>query len=165
LYALINEEFELFDAAMKSLAIDSETVRAAVEKRVENGFQFIGRGFRIAPQTIEFFRFSTCRAHLEGRQVIDSTDLLSVFTNEKRDLLNDILQNPEHQVIASLKTDVEQCLKQNQLKITKTKSLASRFIFEYETENLTGKIHFSGKIMRNYFQLIVRQHETYLKKI
>lgn len=268
LYALTIEESELFDSAMKNISLNPKAVRLSVEKRLENGFQFVGVGFRIAPQTTEIFKLSMERARSENRQVIDSVDIFSVFTNEKKYLFDDILENPEGQIhprfgrnfvprppdlsvkremtdkerellerfheeqkkflsniswedviknnkliseltalgggggsgsggggfigdeikytqhssthfsyktdgiddlkmetiISSLKTDVASCLKQNQLRITKIQSFATSFVFEYEMENLTGKINISGKITQDYFQLSVNSDETSIRK-
>ncbi len=95
LYALIIEESELFESTMKRNSIDSETVRLAIEKRLENSPIHNGFGFRIAPDTTEIFKFSMDRARSQGRRIIDSEDIISVFLTVKKDLFDDILQNSE----------------------------------------------------------------------
>lgn len=273
LSALINNDYDLFDSTMKSLSIDSKKVISAVEKRLENSLTHEGFGFRISPDTTEIFKLSMDRARSQGRQVIDSEDIISVFLTVKKDLFDDILQNPENPfeffkrnqrdatqsqfmqklnlanqdyleakqkewlafheeqkkflsnisweaviknnklisdltalgggggsgdggggafgdnirynqhsstsyfyqvndiddkqleaIISSLKIDVENCLMQNQFKITKTQSFALDFTFEYEKENLTGKIKISGEITPHYFQLSVNNSETSIRK-
>lgn len=275
LYVLIIKEPKLFESAMKQVSLNPKEVRLAVEKRLENSPVHSGQGFRLAPDTTEICKFSMDRARSQGRRVIEPEDIISVFTTVKKDLFDDILQNPEspievfkrnrinpnflqnpqppksqeqiefeakkkeiwqrfHEeqkkflsnisweeviksnkllsnlhsfigggggsgsgggttfgdkirynqhssssfyyqlddvdnfnlgaIISSLKIDVKNCLNQNQLKITNTQSFASGFNFEYEKENLTGKITFSGEITQNYFQLSVNRDETSIRK-
>ena len=70
LFALAEEENELFNLTMRDLSVDPRSVRLSVEKRLENSRQHIGKGFRIAPETTELFKRSMDRARSQGRRVI-----------------------------------------------------------------------------------------------
>lgn len=278
LYVLIIKEPELFELKMKQFSLNPKEVRSAVEKRLENSRQHIGQGFRIAPETTEIFKFSMDRARSQGRRIIDAEDIISVFLTVKKDLFDNILQNPESrmdvfkrnrvnpkflqnlqqtksvaqiefeakqmeiwqkfheeqkkflsniswedvvknnkllsgltrlgggggsgggigsggsqiseneirysqhsslsffykieneanfnpdEIIASLKNDVEVCLKQHQLKITKSESFSSSFIFEYKGKNLTGKIKIFGELTNYYYSISINQNETCVRK-
>ncbi|MGI8787932.1 MAG: Clp protease N-terminal domain-containing protein [Pyrinomonadaceae bacterium] len=98
LYALIKEETDLFDSAMNNISIDPQAIRLAVEKRLENNPQHTGEDFRIVPETTEIFKFSMDRARSQGRRKIETSDIFYALTNNKINLLNDILQNPEGSV-------------------------------------------------------------------
>ncbi len=93
LYALTEEETQLFNETMRDLSIDPRTVRLSLEKRLENSRQHIGKGFRIAPETTELFKRSMDRARSQGRRVIEASDIFYVQTTDERSLLNDILHN------------------------------------------------------------------------
>lgn len=93
LFALAEEESELFNATMRDLSVDPRSVRLSVEKRLENSRQHIGKGFRIAPETTELFKRSMDRARSQGRRVIEASDIFYVQASDERSLLNDILQN------------------------------------------------------------------------
>jgi len=93
LYALANEEGDLFNGTMRDLSVDPRSVKLMIERRVENSRQHIGKGFRIAPETTELFKRSMDRARAQGRKVIDSTDILFVLSNDERSVLNDVLRN------------------------------------------------------------------------
>lgn len=95
LHALMGEEAELFNATMYDLSIDPQDIQLAVEKRLENSRQHPGRGFRIAPETTEIFKYSMDRARCQNRRVIEAIDILYALTTNKINLLNDILQDPE----------------------------------------------------------------------
>ncbi|HRH41905.1 MAG TPA: Clp protease N-terminal domain-containing protein [Pyrinomonadaceae bacterium] len=71
--------------------------------------------------------------------------------------------NPD-EIIASLKNDVEVCLKQHELKITKSESFSSSFIFEYKGKNLTGKIKIFGELTNYYYSISINQNETCVRK-
>ena len=93
LYALANEEGDLFNGTMRDLSVDPRSVKLMIERRVENSRQHIGKGFRIAPETTDLFKRSMDRARAQGRKVIDSTDILFVLSNDERSVLNDVLRN------------------------------------------------------------------------
>lgn len=97
LYLLMTEETDLFDATMRNLSFDPQDVRLAVEKRLENSYRYIGKGFRIAPDTMEIFKYSIDRARSKGRRTIEASDMCFVFATDKYNLLNDILKNPDLQ--------------------------------------------------------------------
>jgi ATP-dependent Clp protease ATP-binding subunit ClpC len=111
LYALANEENDLFNATMRDLSVDPRSVRLMIERRVENGRQHIGKGFRIAPETTDLFKRSMDRARAQGRKVIDSTDILFVLSNDERSVLNDVLRNlgvPSEEVAAQVRQRIRQ---------------------------------------------------------
>jgi hypothetical protein len=87
LSALINEEPELFEAAMRGLSIEPDEVRRATEKRLENCRRHAGQGIRIAPETTDIFRHSMERARSFGRRIIDAADLLHALSRDKESLL------------------------------------------------------------------------------
>lgn len=93
LHALADEEAELFNSTMRDLSIDPRTVRLLLEKRLESTRAHTGKGFRIAPETTELFKRSMERAKMQGRRVIDGSDIFYVVSTDERSLLNDILQN------------------------------------------------------------------------
>ena len=97
LYVLMTEETDLFDVTMHNLSFDSQDIRLAVEKRLENSYRHIGKGFRIAPDTMEIFKYSMDKARSKGRRTIEASDMCFVFATDKYNLLDDILQNPEGQ--------------------------------------------------------------------
>lgn len=93
LYALAEEENELFNETMRDLSVDPRSVRLSVEKRLENSRQHLGKGFRIAPETTELFKRAMDRARSQGRRVIEASDIFYVQASDERSLLNSILQN------------------------------------------------------------------------
>jgi ATP-dependent Clp protease ATP-binding subunit ClpC len=93
LHALASEEAELFNATMRDLAVDPRSVKLLIEKRLDNGRQHMGKGFRIAPETTDLFKRSMDRARSQGRRVIDGSDIFYVLSKDERSLLNDVLQN------------------------------------------------------------------------
>lgn len=93
LFALMEEESDLFDSAMQNLSLDSHSIRPAVENHLENGRRHLSRGFRIAPETTKIFKFSMNKAHSENRDVIEASDILYVLITDKKSILNKILQN------------------------------------------------------------------------
>ncbi len=93
LYALAEEESELFNETMRDLSVDLRSVRRSVEKRLENSRQHIGKGFRIAPETTELFKRAMDRARSQGRRVIEASDIFYVQASDEKSLLNSILQN------------------------------------------------------------------------
>ena len=93
LFALAEEENELFNQTMRDLSIDPRSVRLSVEKRLETSRQHIGKGFRIAPETTELFKRAMDRARSQGRRVIEASDIFYVQASDERSLLNSILQN------------------------------------------------------------------------
>ena len=95
IYALIKEEPDLFNEAMLILAVDSQNIRIAVEKRLENSRRHTGENFRIAPETTDIFKYSMDKARSENRRLIEASDMCFALTVNKYHLLNDILQNPE----------------------------------------------------------------------
>jgi ATP-dependent Clp protease ATP-binding subunit ClpA len=90
--ALAKEEPDLFNSTIRSLAIDPEVVTRAIDKRLDNARQHIGKGFRIAPDTTDLFKRAMERARSRGRKVIEATDIFDVLSNSDS-LLVEVLRN------------------------------------------------------------------------
>ena len=117
LHALAYEEAELFNATMHDLAVDPRSVKLLIEKRLDNGRQHTGRGFRIAPETTDLFKRSMDRARSQGRRVIDGSDIFYVLSNDERSLLNDVLQNlgvPAEEVAQTARTRIRKVEKEEE---------------------------------------------------
>ena len=93
LFALMEEETDLFDSAMRDLSVDSNSIRQAVENHLEKSRRHSGGGFRIPPEARKIFKSSMDTARSENRRVIESSDILYVFINDTQSVLNKILQN------------------------------------------------------------------------
>ena len=77
---LAKEEPDLFNATMRSLALDPLAVARAIENRLDNARQHVGKGFRIAPDTTDLFKRAMERARAHGRKTIESTDIFDVLS-------------------------------------------------------------------------------------
>ncbi len=109
LHAITFEEDELFTSTMRDLAVDPRSVKLLIEKRMEDGRQHSGKGYRIAPETTELFKRAMDRARSQGRRVIDAADIFYVLSNDERSVLNDVLQNlgvPSEEVAQSARTRI-----------------------------------------------------------
>src|SRR5687767_2955082 len=109
LHAVASEEDDLFTSTMRDLAVDPRSVKLLIEKRLDNGRQHTGKGFRIAPETTELFKRAMDRARSQGRRVIDASDLFYVLSNDERSVLNDVLQNlgvPSEEVAQTARTRI-----------------------------------------------------------
>ena len=93
LFALAKEEAVLFNNSIFDLPVPPYLVKLRIEQCVENGSKYTGKGFRIAPETTDLFKRSMERARARGHKVIDSTDILSVLSNDKGSLLTSILSD------------------------------------------------------------------------
>lgn len=93
LCALMNEETDLFDAAMRNLSIEPQDLRFAVEKRLENNHKHTGDTLRIAPEITDLFRHSMDKARSENRRVIEAGDICSVLAAKKHKFFDGILRN------------------------------------------------------------------------
>ncbi|MEP6921614.1 MAG: ATP-dependent Clp protease ATP-binding subunit [bacterium] len=82
LQALMHEEPDMFNSAMRELSLDPVVVKMAIDKRLEvNRQQHVGKGFRIAPDTTDLFKRAMERARAQGRKVIEATDIFEALTN------------------------------------------------------------------------------------
>src|SRR4026208_831489 len=109
LHAVTREEEDLFTSTMRDLAVDPRSVKLLIEKRMENGRQHSGKGFRIAPETTELFKRAMDRARSQGRRVIDAADIFYILSNDERSVLNDVLQNlgvPSDEVAQTARTRI-----------------------------------------------------------
>lgn len=77
---LAKEEPDLFNATMRSLALDPLAVARAIEHRLDQARQHVGKGFRIAPDTTDLFKRAMERARAHGRKTIESTDIFDVLS-------------------------------------------------------------------------------------
>jgi ATP-dependent Clp protease ATP-binding subunit ClpA len=83
LHAFVTEEGEMFDQTMRDLSLDPYAVRAQIERRLDNNrFQHVGKGLRIAPDTIELFKRAMERARAQGRKTIEATDLFMALSQD-----------------------------------------------------------------------------------
>jgi ATP-dependent Clp protease ATP-binding subunit ClpC len=82
LQALMHEEPDMFNSAMRELSLDPIVVKIAIDKRLATTRQqHIGKGFRISPDTTELFKRAMERARTQGRKTIEATDIFSALTN------------------------------------------------------------------------------------
>src|SRR6476646_7527413 len=110
LHAISFEEEDLFASTMRDLSVDPRSVKLLIEKRMENGRQHSGKGFRIAPETTELFKRAMDRARSQGRRVIDASDIFYVMTNDERSILNEVLQKlgvPSEEVAQTARTRIK----------------------------------------------------------
>ncbi|HEY0099190.1 MAG TPA: ATP-dependent Clp protease ATP-binding subunit [Pyrinomonadaceae bacterium] len=83
LHAFITEEAELFNSAMRDLSLDPFHIKMQIERRLDNNrFQHVGKGLRIAPETIDLFKRAMERSRAQGRKTIESTDLFSALAQD-----------------------------------------------------------------------------------
>jgi ATP-dependent Clp protease ATP-binding subunit ClpA len=83
LHAFISEEAELFNSAMRDLSLDPFHVKMQIERRLDNNrFQHVGKGLRIAPETIDLFKRAMERSRAQGRKTIESTDLFMALAQD-----------------------------------------------------------------------------------
>jgi len=109
IHALAREESELFNSTIRSLAIDPETVRRSIDKRLDNARQHVGKGFRIAPDTTDLFKRAMERARSRGRKTIEATDIfdvLSKYDNPLVEVLKTLGAKPEA-VVEHVGTNVD----------------------------------------------------------
>lgn len=107
--ALAKEESDLFNSTIRSLAIDPDVVTQAIDKRLDNARQHVGKGFRIAPDTTDLFKRAMERARSRGRKTIEATDIFDVLSNYDS-LFVEVLKNlgakPEA-VVEHVRTNVD----------------------------------------------------------
>jgi ATP-dependent Clp protease ATP-binding subunit ClpA len=83
LHAFITEEAELFNSAMRDLSLDPFHIKMQIERRLDNNrFQHVGKGLRIAPETIDLFKRAMERSRAQGRKTIESTDLFMALAQD-----------------------------------------------------------------------------------
>src|SRR5258708_28234878 len=93
LHAIAFEEEDLFSSTMRDLSVDPRSVKLLIEKRMEDGRQHSGKGFRIAPETTELFKPAMDRARSQGRRVIDGNYIFYGVSNAEARTLNEDRQN------------------------------------------------------------------------
>src|SRR5207237_5927832 len=114
--ALAKEEPDLFNSTMRGLAIDPAMVKLAIDKRLDNARQHVGKGFRIAPDTTYLFKRAMERARSHGRKTIEATDIFDVLSNSDSlfvEVLRNLGANPET-VIEHVRTSVDEREKQDE---------------------------------------------------
>jgi ATP-dependent Clp protease ATP-binding subunit ClpC len=93
LEALMHEEPDMFNSAMRELSLDPIVVKIAIDKRLDGSRQqHVGKGFRISPDTTDLFKRAMERARNQGRKVIEATDIFSALTNHDS-LFVEVLKN------------------------------------------------------------------------
>ncbi|HSQ24918.1 MAG TPA: ATP-dependent Clp protease ATP-binding subunit [Pyrinomonadaceae bacterium] len=95
---LAKEEPDLFNATMRSLALDPLAVARAIEHRLDQARQHVGKGFRIAPDTTDLFKRAMERARAHGRKTIESTDIFDVLSKYDSlfiDVMRSLGANPD----------------------------------------------------------------------
>ncbi len=91
--ALMHEEPDMFNSAMRELSLDPIVVKIAIDKRLETHQpQHVGKGFRIAPDTTDLFKRAMERARTQGRKTIEATDIFEALTAHES-LFMDVLKN------------------------------------------------------------------------
>jgi len=99
LQALMHEEPDMFNSAMRELSLDPITVKIAIDKRLDSTRQqHVGKGFRISPDTTDLFKRAMERARAQGRKTIEATDIFSALTNQDSlfvEVLRNMGANPE----------------------------------------------------------------------
>ncbi len=99
LQALMQEEPDLFNSAMRELSLDPVTVKIAIDKRLDTTRQqHVGKGFRISPDTTDLFKRAMERARAQGRKTIEATDIFSALTNNDGlfvEMLSSLGANPD----------------------------------------------------------------------
>src|SRR5688572_32749936 len=89
--------------------LNARSVKLLIEKRMANGRQHTGKGYRIVPETTELFKRAMDRARSQGRRVIEGSDIFYVLSNDERSVLNDVLQNlgvPADEVAQTARTRI-----------------------------------------------------------
>src|SRR2546422_9761543 len=82
LEALMHEEPDMFNSAMRELSLDPIVVKIAIDKRLDSSRQqHVGKGFRISPDTTDLFKRAMERARAQGRKTIEATDIFEALTN------------------------------------------------------------------------------------
>lgn len=110
IHALAKEESELFNSTIRSLAVDPDAVTGAIDRRLDNARQHVGKGFRIAPDTTDLFKRAMERARSRGRKTIESTDIFDVLSKDDS-LLMEVLRGlgaTPDLVIERIKTNVDE---------------------------------------------------------
>src|SRR5216684_1071837 len=114
--ALSKEEPDLFNSTMRSLALDPINVARAIEHRLDNARQHVGKGVRIAPDTTDLFKRALERARSRGRKTIEATDIFDVLSKYDS-LFVEVLRNlgaqPEA-VVEHVRTNVNEREKQEE---------------------------------------------------
>ena len=83
LQALMHEEPDMFNSAMRDLSLDPIVVKIAIDQRLDTTRQqHVGKGFRISPDTTDLFKRAMERARAQGRKTIEATDIFSALTNQ-----------------------------------------------------------------------------------
>ena len=108
--ALSKEEPDLFNSTMRGLALDPVNVARAIEHRLDNARQHVGKGVRIAPDTTDLFKRALERARSRGRKTIEATDIFDVLSKYDSlfvDVLRSLGANAEA-VVEHVRTNVDE---------------------------------------------------------
>src|SRR5690349_11864233 len=116
IHALAQEEADLFNSTIRSLSVDPDAVTSAINHRLDNARQHVGKGFRIAPDTTDLFKRAMERARSRGRKTIESTDIFEVLSKDDSLLVEVLLglgAKPD-KVADSIKTNISEREKQDE---------------------------------------------------
>src|SRR5438309_2429170 len=117
LQALMYEEPDMFNSAMRELSLDPIVVKVAIDKRLDTTRQqHVGKGFRIAPDTTDLFKRAMERARSHGRKAIEATDIFDVLSNSDTlfvEVLRKLGAKPEA-VVEHVRTSVDEREKQDE---------------------------------------------------
>src|SRR5437868_13533683 len=108
--ALSKEEPDLFNSTMRGLALDPVNVARAIEHRLDNARQHVGKGVRIAPDTTDLFKRALERARSRGRKTIEATDIFDVLSKYDSlfvDVLRSLGATPEA-VVEQVRSNVDE---------------------------------------------------------
>jgi|GEM_PF-1931828 len=89
--ALAKEKFDLFEAIMRKLGVNSVAVVNLLEERKARGPQYRGEGVRISPDVISLFGRALDIARASYRHQIEANDLLVALSQDKLSPLNQAL--------------------------------------------------------------------------
>lgn len=120
--ALAFEENDLFNALMRDLTVDARTVRALIEKRLENCPRREGPSVHVAPETIELLKRAFRRARFNQRSRITAMDLFIALSQDERNPFYELLNDSQVDVVSAIRTiyDLELVMENVRLRISKS---------------------------------------------
>lgn len=120
--ALAFEENDLFNALMRDLSTDPRTVRALIEKRLENCPRREGPAVHIAPETKELLKRAYRRARYNHRTRITATDLFIALSQDEHNPFYELLQASQVDFESAVLTiyDLELVMENVRVRISKS---------------------------------------------
>jgi transcription antitermination factor NusG len=102
--ALAFEEADLFNALMRDVGADPRTVRALIEKYLENCTRREGPAVHVAPETIELLKRAYRRARFVHRSRITATDLFIALSQDERNPFYELLKDSQVDFVSAVRT-------------------------------------------------------------